>query len=344
MRKYKVVGVIILLLLGSIFFLNKEEEKKNEKKVLVVFSVWGLGDKSYNDLCYEGMLKAQEEFSLEVDYIEPTSIEEYKDIIVKATESNEYSLIVSVEEKQREGVMEALKINKEQKFILIDYKIENENVISINEKWNEQIFLNGFIAGSLLKDNEKLGVVLGVDNKQLMEGLIAFEAGALYAKENVEVLKVVLNSFNDPLKAKETAISLYNKGVSMIQQIAGESGIGVFVAASEKDKLAFGIDGNQNGYNSEHIVATGIRNIDKILFNQIKSIFLDGFKSGVYEYSIEKDSVERSRQGSTVHVNSDIMEMAEVLKEKIIKKEIIIPTTYAELEDLKNKGNLKGVI
>lgn len=313
--------------------------KVKSEKIAIIFSYAGLGDKSYNDLCYEGVLRAQEELGIGVDYFEPKSSKEYETVIRKYAQSEEYALIIAVDSEQLEGVEKVSKDFPKQKFMACDSRVKIPNVVSIYEKWTEQVFLNGVIAGLLmLSDMDKVskenvaGVILGRESSQLRQAAVAFEAGVKYVNPSAKVICAVVNDFSAYSKAKELALLLYSKGASFIQHLAGSAGIGVFAAANEADKYAFGVDGNQNMYDNNHIVATARRDINNILFQEIKDMKSGNFNPGVHEYDMKENVIRKSREGSNVVLPKEITQKVENIKNKIINKKIIIPSTTNELE------------
>ena len=117
-----------------------------------------------------------------------------------------------------------------------------------------------------------VGVILGQDQPTLRMGVVGFEAGVRYVNPDCEVLEAVVGDFNDPAKAKEIALSMYNRGADFVQHIAGASGMGVFTAAKEADRYAFGVGGNQNYIEPDYIVATALRDVNTIVYNEIKAL------------------------------------------------------------------------
>ena len=329
------ISLILVILMTTGCFKIKDESEK----IAIIFSSVGLGDKSYNDLCYEGVLRAQEELGIEFDYFEPKSSKEYEAVIRGYAQSEEYALIITVDSEQLAGVEKVSKDFPKQKFMACDSRIALPNVVSIYEKWTEQVFLNGSIAGmAMLSDMNKVskenvaGVILGRESSQLREAAVAFEAGVKYVNPSAKVICAVVNDFSAYSKAKEMALLLYSKGASFIQHLAGSAGLGVFAAASEADKYAFGIDGNQNMYDNNHIVATARRDINNILFQEIKDMKLGNFNPGVHEYDMKENVLCGAREGSNVVLSKEIIRRVEDIKNKIINKEIIIPSTTNELE------------
>ncbi|MDO7205757.1 BMP family ABC transporter substrate-binding protein [Paraclostridium bifermentans] len=210
---------------------TKSEVKSNENtKIAIIFNEAGLGDKAFNDLCYDGILRAQEELGVEFDYTQSKSKNDYEKFAREYARLKDYDLIISVGGEQESAVEKVSKEFPNQKFTIIDSKLELPNVSSVNTKWEQQTFLNGVIAGFELSDseNKSVGIILGKDLEYLNEGAIGFEAGVKYVNPDVNVMKAVVGDFSDPAKAKEIALSMYNKGAVYIQQLAGQSGIGVF--------------------------------------------------------------------------------------------------------------------
>ncbi|MRR12487.1 BMP family ABC transporter substrate-binding protein, partial [bacterium] len=54
------------------------EEPKTEVKAAMVTDVGGLGDKSFNDLSYEGLKRAESELGVEIQVLESREITDYE--------------------------------------------------------------------------------------------------------------------------------------------------------------------------------------------------------------------------------------------------------------------------
>ena len=352
MKKTSYIMLIasVLLILFSVisirFINNKKYNHKAKKtiKIAVVFTGSGLGDKSFNDLIYDGLLKAQEELNIEFDYAEPMYPDKYKQSILEFAETREYQLIIAVGPEQESDVKAVSVEFPNQKFTLIDSKLNGKNISSIYTRWEEQAFLNGVIAGLLSKDEyektgniNKAGVVLGMEVAHLREGAIGFEAGYKYVFPQGEVMTAVVNDFRNPLKAKEISLLMYNKGVKYIQHLAGASGLGVFAAAKEAEAYAFGVDENQNSFDPSVIISTSTRYMNEIVFNEIKYIKDNTWKDGVHYSGLKEGIIDIIREGSQVQLDPSIMKFVNETKNKIINNELSIPKTKKELNLWINK-------
>lgn len=345
MNKTHIKTILILFIVMLFMFFLVDSNKKNllyneeEKKIFkiaIIFNQTGLGDKSFNDLCYEGMLQAQEKLGIEFDYIHVKNNEDYDDAYLNYAKDDTYDLIIGLGEEQEDSIKKIAKEYPKQRFTVIDSKLSLPNVSSIYTKWNEQTFLNGVLAGlcttEAKEENDSVGVILGKNLSYLEEGAIGFEAGVKYINPNINVIKATVGDFDNPAKAKEIGLLMYKKGVNYIQQLAGQSGFGVFAAAKEMNKYVFGVDANQNIYEPDYIVSTATRYADMIIYNEIESLVNDKWVAGTKELGLVDDVIGYEREGSNVKITSDIIKKVEEIKKLIINGEIIIPSTQDELD------------
>ena len=95
-------------------------------------------------------------------------------------------------------------------------------------------------------------------------------------------------------------------GADFVQHIAGASGMGVFTAAKEADRYAFGVGGNQNYIEPDYIVATALRDVNTIVYNEIKALVEGTWEPGVHISGIAEGSVGFDNTDSNVVLPADI--------------------------------------
>lgn len=346
------LAMVIVLSLAACGVKKTEPEQKTEKKepikVGIVLSTGGLGDKNFNDMAYAGLLKAQEDFGIKFDYVEPKSVSDFIPQHRMFAESGEYDLIIGMASDQTEAIKEISKDFPDQKISFIDANAKLPNVSSVFTKWQEQTFLCGVIAGlgtksKLEKANPEnvVGVILGKDLPALRQGVVGFEAGVRYVNPDAKVLEATVGEFNDPGKGKEIALSMYNRGADFVQHIAGASGLGVFNAAKEANRYAFGVGGNQNAIEPNYIVSTSIRNVNEMVYNEVKAIVDGTWTEGVHISGIKEGSVGYSVENSNVKLPEEILTAVEDIKKKIISGELVPCDNSDQLEEwvAKNQYN-----
>lgn len=348
----KKISIYLLLVLSLIFilsclfsgssygFFSKKKEVTPNIKIAIIFTSSGLGDKSFNDLAYDGMLMSQEKLGIEFDYAEPKYLEEYYELIRKYAENENYKLIIAISPEQEEALKKVSREFPNQKFTLIDSKLEQNNISSIYTSWTEQTFLNGVIAGLETRDiveesvDEPLaGVVLGKDFPHLVEGAIGFEAGFRYVNNKGRVVVATINDFFNHSKARETSLLMYSKGVRYIQQIAGAAGLGVFSAAKEADRFAFGVDANQNFFEPDYIVSTATRYINEIIYKEIEAVKNNRWEDGVKFSGIKENIVNITTEESNVKLSKETIHIVDEIREEIVNGKLKVPLTEEELEE-----------
>ncbi len=336
------ITLVLIIVIACLYQYNQNRFEVKNKEIIrvgIIFNEAGLGDKSFNDLCYDGILKAQEKLGIEFDYCQSKTKDDYETLGREYAKTKQYDLIISVGGEQEKAIIKMSKEFPNQKFTLIDSNIELPNVSSICTSWSEQTFLNGVIAGLSITNNSKqeknkpvAGVILGKDLEHLRQGAIGFEAGVRYINPNIKTMVAVVDDFSNPAKAKEIALLMYKKGAQYIQQLAGESGFGVFAAAKEADRYAFGVDGNQNFFDPDYIVSTATRYANEIIYKEIEGIKNYTWSPGVHKLGLKENVIGYEIEGSNVKIDSKIIETVEKIKTSVIKKEIVIPSTYEGLD------------
>lgn len=303
-------------------------------KIGLILGSGGLGDQSFNDLSYEGVVKAESELGIEFDYVEPISVADYETQQKSMAGAEEYELIICVGFDQAAGLEKVSADYPDQKFMIIDMVVDMPNVASYVSKEEEGSFLVGALAGLLeadqqlpqLDDNPVLGVVGALDIPLINKFIVGFEAGAEYVNPDVEIIYDYVGDFSDPTTAKEIALVMNQKSADIIYHAAGGSGLGVFNAAEANDFIAIGVNSNQNYVDPDHIVASMMKRVDIAAFSAIKDTLEGNFTSGIHVLGLKESGVGYTFDDSNVPVPEEIKAQLEELRQKIIDGDIVVPT------------------
>jgi len=249
-------------------------------RVGFILATGGLGDKSYNDLCYAGVVRANNELGIDFDYVEPKAILDYEGIQRDFARSEKYEIIVCVGFDQNESLTKVAGEYPNQKFAIVDETCPRSNVASLRFKLNEGSFLVGVTAGMKTKTG-KVGFVGGLDIPLIRGFFAGYEAGAKWANSTVEVVDpVYVGGWADPSTGKELAISLIDTyGVDAIFHAAGKSGLGALEAAHDRGILGLGVDACQC-YVYPEIRASMTKRADLAVFETIKAAVEGAFVGG----------------------------------------------------------------
>lgn len=321
---------------------KRAEETGNQvdvPKIGVIVGVGGLGDGSFNDLAYNGT-QMFEPGEVQVDLAEPKQVSDFQMLQQQFAESEEYAAIVCVGYDQSEALAEVAANFPEQKFILVDASVDNQNVASVNIE-NQQ---NGFQMGAfaaLVEEEGKLegsredlhiGVVAAMDIPLIRTFVSGYICGARYINPDIQVDVSYVGSFNDPQTAKEIALSMYENGADIVWQAAGGSGLGVFEAAKTSGLYALGADGNQNVISPDRILASSIRRADKIVYKLCKAAIDGTFEGGPDVYGAADEAVEIVTEGSQVQISPEVMETVSELTQMMADGRLIVPNTMEEID------------
>lgn len=336
-KNMKMLFTLVVLCSLTLGCIGQEEETTTptptstptpQMKIAVVFATGGLGDKSFNDSCYEGIKKAKEDLGIEFDYVEPTAIAEYEGFHRQYAKSGEYALIIGIGFDQADAITVVADEYPDQKFAIVDMVVDKPNVASLVFRENEGSFLVGAAAG-LKTETDMIGFVGGMDIPLIRKFLAGYKFGAEYVNPDVEVTWKYVGDWVDPAKGKELALAQYDAGADIIFAAAGRSGLGAIQAAFERDKLVIGVDADQcdtiEGIPVTTFLCSMVKRVDVAVYETIKQVVDGTFAGGVQSFGAKENGV-----GACKHVPDDIKDIIEDYREKIASGEIKVPTGIDE--------------
>lgn len=279
-------GLVFCLALTMMFAAAAQAQTN---RIAIVFAVGGLGDQSFNDSAYEGMLRAQSELGIEFDYAEPQSVAEYMPLLNRFAQTRQYDLIISIGFNQADALDAVAARFPNQRFAIVDTVVEQPNVTSYVYKEAERGFVLGAIAGLVTSrtDDPKINpqkivaVVGGMDIPLINEAIAGYIAGAKFVDPDVEVPYVYVGDFADPARGKELTLTLIDRGADIIWGAAGLSGLGVIQAAEEQDKYALGADDDQNRLAPGHVLTSGMKFVNNTVYYAIEQVLAGTLEGGI---------------------------------------------------------------
>lgn len=304
----------------------------------VVTDDGGLGDKSFNDATYQGVVKAKEDFNIDVQVLEPKQESDFQPYMDRISKSSD--LVVAVGYKLKDAVDKVSKQNESVKYVLVDDVSDGKNVHNVTFKEEEGSFLVGVLAGLVTKTN-KVGFIGGSDSPLIRK----FESGFIAGVKSVNpeagklleegITSKYAGNFSDVSKGYEIAKSLYSDGVDIIYHAAGGVGIGMFRAAKETGNLAIGVDQDQSVSIPEYkdvIVTSVVKNLPNAIYDILKDAVNDSFEAGTSKLGLKENGVYLP-ENTKDKVSSEVIEKVNEYKGKIISGEILVPKTIEELKE-----------
>lgn len=305
-------------------------------RVCVAYS-GNLGDKSYNDSCNMGALKAAEEFGVEIKNLEGTTAEEWKANLLAACEDG-YDLVICSSSNFQPYLEEFAPQYPDVKFAIIDTTVAGANIASISFAQNQGSFLAGAAAALFttktdvpnVNEDKVIGWVGGMDIPVLHDFYVGYEQGAKYIDPEVKVLQAFAGTWNDPLKGKELTLAQFDQGADIVMNVASGTGTGILEGAKEAGKYAIGVDLNQDNDQPGAVLTSMVKRVDTACYTVIKSVVDGTFKGGGSLYldvavggvSLTDFAVIKEALGDKFP--QDVVDKVDELAQKIISGEIVV--------------------
>ena len=211
------------------------------------------------------------------------------------------------------------------------------NVASLVFAEEQGSFLVG-AAAALTSKTGKIGFVGGVEFDLIKKFEAGYIAGAKAVNPDIVVLSQYVSQppdfsgFTDTAKGKEIAGQMYLDGADVVYHAAGQTGNGVFEAASEAGEpgavWAIGVDSDQ--YLSAapevqpYILTSMLKRVDLSVFETIKAETEGTFSGGVSVFDLARNGVGYSTSGD--FMSAETIAALEGFKAQIIDGTIVVPT------------------
>jgi basic membrane protein A and related proteins len=333
--------LVVLMILVSFLSCGKDEVRNDSQsasedaklKVGLVFDIGGRGDKSFNDAAYKGLEMAKEKFGIDFEVIDPGDGSDRESALRMLASKKDIDLIFGVGFIFTEDINNVAREFPDKKFGCIDYSVDDPseipgNVSAIIFREEEGSFLVGAIAGLVTKTNS-VGFLGGMESALIRKFEAGYKQGVEYANPECKILSGYISvspeGFKNPGKAKEIALSQYSKGSDIIYHASGLSGLGLFEAAREKNKLAIGVDMDQYKEAPGFILTSMVKQVDEAIFKTIEDIINNNFKPGVTVFGLGDNGVSFVYDENNKDlIPQNVVEKVNEFREKIISGEITV--------------------
>jgi len=292
-------------------------------RVGLIFAEGGLGDQSFNDAAYRGLMQAKEELPVEVIYVEPADIAEMEEHQRSYAELG-LDLVIVIGFIHQSALTEVSADYPDIHFAIVDDVVDNPNVTSLLFEEHEGSFLVGVVAGMMTKSNI-VGFVGGMEVPLIRKFQVGFEEGVKWANPDAQVLVNYAGAFDDPGRGRELAISQYERGADIIYHAAGGTGSGVIDAAASHDFYAIGVDSDQDYMAPGKVLTSMIKRVDMAVYEVIKAAVEGTLEGGTWTFGVADGGVGTSEFTYTRDIiPQEVFDKVEEAKQKIISGEIVV--------------------
>ncbi|HVF39357.1 MAG TPA: BMP family ABC transporter substrate-binding protein [Gemmatimonadaceae bacterium] len=344
MRKLLMVAIALLAVHTALLFAGgrstTESTRPGATDVGIVLDVGGRGDKSFNDGAYAGADSAIKILQPNIRFIEPGEGSD-REAGLRLLAAEKMDLVIGVGFIFSDDITKLAKEYPAVSFACVDYALSIDeqgnvippppNVAALKFREEEGSFLVGALA-ALVGKSKKIGFVGGMDIPLIHKFEAGYRAGVKHVCADCTVVAqyagVTPDAFKNPGKGKELALSQYQSGVNVIFHASGSTGQGVFEAARVANKLAIGVDADQNDEAPGRVLTSMVKGVDAAVFDAIQRVQNRTFKGGVYSFGLKEGGVGYVYDNRNKGLIPDSAHArVEQLKQEIIAGRIKVPST-----------------
>lgn len=338
--KAMVVFAILILMTAPLFAGGDQEtgdEGGAKPMIAIVSGSGGFGDQAYNDAGNTGLIRAAEDFEIDVKAVESRSVSDYETNFQTVAQMGA-AMVFGLGSDTADAAKVVAPKFPDTIFVLIDGNVDDvSNILSINYREEQSAFLAGALAAKMTETG-KIGFVLGMKIPVLERFEVGYNAGAYYADPEIEVLNVYTGKFNDPGLGKESAITLYGEGADIIAAAAGACNLGVFDAAVEKGSgsWAMGAAAGQSHLAPNDIMADQVKRLDNTIYFLVEEYLKNGSVDGGRRVlGLKEGGVGLIYGNNPADISQEMFNYIDGLAEKVISGEIVVPKNYDGLKKFK---------
>lgn len=345
---YIIVIFFIIFLLLFFLFINKEIRNKsitlskadrNEKiKIGLILGYGGLGDKSFNDMQYNGLVRAKNLYNIDIIYHAPKDKSDIEAKIDDFVKKGIKYIIVGEGYEGKEIIEKFNLIYKNVHFILLDnmFDIYPQNVSSILFKQNEVSFLVGCLS-ALFSKNKKVAFFGATKLDVIEDFYIGFEQGVKYINPNFKINKIYFSDYIDEAKVWDSpkeAFDITNKLYSelkfdIVYAVAAGTNIGVFNSCKVNNIYAIGVDADQDYIIPGIILTSAMKRLDNAIVFIVDLIINNKLENKNYILGLKEGGVSLTEMKYTKDILGEkIINKLEDIKNKIINGEIKVKTIF----------------
>ena len=302
---------------------SPNRELRSIKNIGLILGSGGLGDKSFNDSAYSGLLEAQKKFNIRFETINFSTKESNLEAL-RNFARNKYDLIIGVAFENQDNIVAVAKEFPQIHFAIVDVATEGDNIASIVYREQEGDFLIGVLAAMLTK-TKSVGVIGGADIPAIRRIISGFRQGVNYQDASVMVFSDIAGTFSDPQVGLTMALTRYNEGADVIHNAASRTGLGIIEAARQTGKLTTGTSGDQRYLAPGNVVGNRPKRVDSAVIMLTEEVVNGTFQPGIRSLGLKENGLALGPFDEKI-VTGEILARLEDLKAQIISGQIIVQT------------------
>ena len=300
----------------------------------IVLGEGSVNDQSFNQATWEGLKQAEEDFGIEVKYLESRQESEYIPNIETLIDED-MDLIIGVGYQLKEAIQTSAENYPDRKFAILDETYDNipKNVIPVVFNEQESAYLVGAIAAKMTKTN-KVGFIGGLPAPSVLRYQYGYKYGVENTNKDAKVYEQYANTFTDQAKGKAIANQMHSSGVDVILGAAGDCGTGAIEAAKENNKYAIGGDRDQRDLAPDNVIVSALKKLNVASYSLAKMVVDGTFEGGAEKvYGLKEGGVGLPDDLDRL-IPQDVVDYVTEQAKKIVDGEIKVPKNEEEYNAL----------
>jgi basic membrane protein A len=308
---------------------------KSPLRLAMVTDVGGLGDKSFNDDAYAGLLSAKHRLGASIQVLQSKSAADYQPNITVLADQD-LDEIFAVGYLMDKDLRYVARDYPKRHFAIVDAVVDEPNVTSVTFREQEGSFLAGALAAMVSK-TKTIGFLGGMDVPLLRKFEAGFTAGAREVDPRVKVIDKYVGSFEDVASGKELAGVMFDAGADIIYVAAGKAGLGAIDETRARPHVyAIGVDANQDSLAPGKILTSVLKRVDLAVFRISQDAQSQKLPAGLVELGLRDGGVGLTDFKYTKKViGARAIARLAVLRQAIVAGTISPPKTREELAAFK---------
>ncbi len=239
----------------------------------MVTDVGGLGDRSFNDSAYRGLLASQARLGAYIQVLQSRSAADYQPNL-SALSNLRFDMIYAIGFLMSRDLDEVAQANPSQHYAIIDAVVPDPNVVSVTFKEEDGSFLAGALA-AMMSRTHHIAFLGGQDIPLLEKFEAGFVAGAREVDPRTRVDVKYVGSFDDVAAGKELTDLLFDDGADIVYAAAGKATLGAIDSVKQRSgDYVIGVDSDQDALAPGKILTSIVKKVNGAVFDVARAIQL----------------------------------------------------------------------
>jgi basic membrane protein A len=250
----------------------------------LVSDIGRFNDKSFNQLQYAGLKRAQTQLGVKILPLQSNSVSDYIPNLTNAIRRGS-DMTISAGFLLADATATVAKQYPQKEFGITDYSVHAtpfankagkplfKNVVGLTYASQESGALVGYLAAEMVKKKggpQVIGAVGGLKIPTVDNWIAGYRWGARLYNPKIKVLIGYSQDFVAADKCKTVAENQIAQGAQVLFQVAGGCGLGTLKAADDAKIWGIGVDRDQYG-EAQRILTSGVKRVDTGIFLAIKA-------------------------------------------------------------------------